>query len=156
MNKIVGIGEYIISNQDEDKIITYALASCVAVTVYCPLKKVAGMIHIALPEPMDNVNNSPKPGYYAIIGLPFFLQTIQNTYMCNKENLHIQLFGGANSIRKNDAFSVGKKNIEIIERILTEKGFSYELQSVGGYVSRSIELEVETGQVKIDLHPIQI
>ena len=47
MDKIVGIGEYAISNRREDIIKTFALASCVAVTAYSPSKGVAGMVHIA-------------------------------------------------------------------------------------------------------------
>ena len=53
MNRIVGIGEYVISNAPEDFIKTFALSSCVAVTFYNPSIHLAAMVHIALPTTTD-------------------------------------------------------------------------------------------------------
>jgi chemotaxis protein CheD len=156
MNLIIGIGEYVISNKQEDTITTYALASCVGVTAYCPSKKVAGMIHIALPEPLSEANSDQRIGYYATTGLPVLFQTMQNNYGCKSDELNIHLFGGANSIRSDDVFFVGQKNIQKIKGILNELGLEYSLQQVGGIVSRTIEIEVKTGSVKIDTQPIKI
>lgn len=156
MNQIIGIGEYIVSNQEEDTLITYALASCVAVTIYCPNKKAAGMIHIALPNPMDMNISSKKLGYYATTGLPILFETMYNKFGCIKETLNIQLFGGANSIRMDDVFSVGPKNIEAVESILSAYKLKYDSKEVGGFISRSIEMKIATGAVKLNTQPIQI
>lgn len=156
MNSIIGIGEYIVSNREEDTITTYALASCVGVTVYCPFKKAGGMIHIALPEPMEDYKREHRLGYYATTGLPLLIQTMKNKYGCNKEDLSIHLFGGANSIRRDDVFFVGQKNILAIKCILSSLGLKYNQQEVGGFVSRTIEMKVTTGFVKMDTQAIQI
>ncbi len=156
MNQIIGIGEYIVSNQEEDTITTYALASCVAVTIYCPIKKAAGMIHIALPNPMDMKVSSTKLGYYATTGLPILFETMYKKFGCKKETLNIQLFGGANSIRMDDVFSVGPRNIEAIEMILSEYRLKYDSKEVGGFISRSIEMKIATGAVKLNTQPIRI
>ncbi|TVY01022.1 hypothetical protein [Paenibacillus cremeus] len=66
--KVVGLGEIACSNNEEDTIITYALSSCVAVTAYCPINKVAGMIHIVLPKPNSEKDERHRPGYYATTG----------------------------------------------------------------------------------------
>ena len=50
MNHIVGIGGIAIAVDEKDCIITHALGSCVAVTFYDNITKVAAMIHIALPS----------------------------------------------------------------------------------------------------------
>ena len=63
MDRIIGIGEYIISDDPEDSIKTFALASCVAVTFYNPFIHLAGMVHIALPTPMDLEEAQRRPGY---------------------------------------------------------------------------------------------
>ena len=156
MNNIIGIGEYFVSNKEGDTITTYALASCVAVTLYCPLKKASGMIHIALPEPINNNKNAEKLGYYATTGLPLLFNKMENSFGCKKNQLYIQLFGGANSIRSDDVFCIGKKNIEAIKSILFNYGLRYNSQEVGGYVSRTIEMEVSTGCIKSVTQAIQI
>ena len=70
MELVVGLGEIVVSGREEDKIKTFALASCVAVTAYSPLKKVAGMIHIVLPHSFDLRDYKERPGYFAESGLP--------------------------------------------------------------------------------------
>ena len=65
MEHVVGLGEIVVSGSEEDIIKTFALASCVAVTVYSPSNKVAGMIHIVLPHPYDSKDYEERPGYFA-------------------------------------------------------------------------------------------
>ena len=156
MNNVIGIGEYFVSNKEGDTITTYALASCVAVTLYCPIKKAAGMIHIALPESVDDNESARKSGYYATTGLPLLFENMKSSFGCKKNELYIQLFGGANSIRSDDVFCIGKKNIEAIKSILFDYGLRYNFKEVGGYVSRTIEMDVSTGSIKSDTQAIQI
>ncbi len=156
MELIVGIGDYHISNQKEDVLKTFALASCVAVTVYCPLKMASGMIHIALPEAVDDSKNNIKPGYYATTGIPLLLKAMEESYGCKKEGLLIELFGGANSIKENDVFLIGQKNLQAIKRILDHDNLAYTLVEVGGFVSRTIEMNAITGDIKLMTQSIRI
>jgi len=64
MEHVIGIGEYHITNSLEDTIKTYALGTCVSLTIYCRKKKVLGMVHIALPEATARSTGNPA-GYYA-------------------------------------------------------------------------------------------
>lgn len=74
MDRIVGIGEFAISNNKSDIIKTFALATCVAVTVYSPLKNIAGMVHIALPSPaLPGDDSKTRPCCYAITAVPFLI-----------------------------------------------------------------------------------
>jgi len=156
MNRNIGIGEYFVSDIKGDTITTHALASCVAVTLYSPIKKAAGMVHIALPKPFDDNINSQKLGYYATIGLPLLFEKMKDSFECEKNELSIQLFGGAYSIRSDDVFCIGQKNIDAIKSILYSYGLIYNLKEVGGYVSRTIEMEIATGCIKLDTQMIQI
>ncbi len=65
MERIVGMGEYVVTDREEDVIRTFALASCVAVTVYSPRRKTAGMIHVVLPAPLSHTDERERPGYFA-------------------------------------------------------------------------------------------
>jgi chemotaxis protein CheD len=108
MDRIVGIGEFVISNHREDIIKTFALASCVAVTAYSSSNRVAGMIHIALPSSSRDVGPNVRPGYYAVTGVPSFINRMCSEYGCYKKDLKIGLYGGSNSINE-DIFLIGKK-----------------------------------------------
>lgn len=156
MNIVIGIGDYAISNKKEDYLKTFALATCVGVTMYCPQKKVAGMVHIALPNHQKYGESYSKPCYYASLGLPLILQKLEKEYGCKLENLIIQLFGGAESICKKDYFQIGKQNRTAITSLLDERRLKYSMGSVGGYLSRTIEMAVETGTIKMETQPIRI
>lgn len=149
MQRIVGIGEMIISNDINDKIKTFALASCVGVTAYSYQRRVGGIIHIALPTPGIVENLNIKSCYYASTGLPLFINTLCNQYECSKRELNIQLYGGANSIRPNDTFNIGRKNIQKIKEIFVEMNLDIKFEEIGEIVSRTIELDMSNGHVNI-------
>jgi chemotaxis protein CheD len=155
MDRIAGIGEYIISNNQEDILKTYALASCVGVTAYSSTKRVAGMIHIALPTPKVGPNPAIRPGYYAATGIPLFFNKLCLEYGCNLNELRINLYGGSSSINE-DVFQIGKKNVNIIKKLLLDMKLYYDIDDTGGYISRTLFMNVVTGEVKTITHPIII
>ncbi len=152
MYKVIGIGEYNISNDQTDIIKTYALSSCVAVTAYCPRMKAAGMVHVALPEYTGN-DVPPNEGYYASTGIVALIDKLCMKYSCKKDDLIIRIYGGANSTNKNDVFRIGEKNISAVMEALSGLGLKIDKAEIGGFVSRTIELDVATGQVKMLTQP---
>lgn len=155
MKHAVGIGQYIISNNKEDVISTYALGSCVAVTIYCPLKLVAGMIHIALPSKLISDNISKHPGYYADVGLPIFIKKILYTYGCEKESLIVGLYGGAIA-KRPDIFDIGPRNKNKIKEILRDFQMFPSINDTGGNISRTIHMDVSTGNINTVVQPMII
>lgn len=154
MDKIVGIGEYVISNGSEDYIKTFALASCIAVIAYNPLMKVAGMIHIALPAPADRKEGMRRPGYYATTGIPLLINKMCQEYGCKIEDLKIKLFGGALSIRNDDYFKIGSRNFSAVRDTLAKMNLRVTEAQTGGTVSRSLEMDVRTGSIRMTTLPI--
>lgn len=155
MDKIVGIGEFIISNNKDDIIKTFALASCVAVTAYSRTQGVSGMIHIALPAEPSGENKINRVGYYADTGLPTFINEV--LYHCGsiKENLSIGIYGGAISVQE-DIFKIGPKNVAIVKKILRDFNLFCSIEETGNSISRTIYLDVATGIVNIMRLPIVI
>lgn len=156
MDNIIGIGQYAVSNKKEDVLKTYALATCVGITMYCPVNEAGGMIHVALPDHQSNGVYSSKPGYYASLGVPLLLNMMEKKFDCNKKDLIIQLFGGAESINKKDCFHIGKKNLHAITNVLDQMNLKYSFSSVGGHMSRTIEMNATTGHIKMHTQPIKI
>jgi chemotaxis protein CheD len=156
VQRIVGIGEMIISNNIEDTIKTFALASCVGVAVYSSFRKVGGIIHIALPKPTNSEEGVIRRCYYASTGIPLFINRMCINYGCLKGELRISIFGGANSIRNNDIFNIGRKNIEAVKYMLNEMNLKFNDIETGKSVSRTIELDVFTGEVVVSYQQIKI
>ncbi|MDZ5725668.1 MULTISPECIES: chemotaxis protein CheD [Acetobacterium] len=149
MTKIIGIGEMAISNKLNDKIKTFALGSCLGITAYSPIRRVGGIIHIALPRPARREDAVDRYCYYATTGLPYFIKQFSSEYGCQKNELVIRIFGGAESLRKNDTFNVGRHNLEVTKKILDELDLGIHYEETGATVSRTIELEVASGDINI-------
>lgn len=155
MDRIVRVGEFMISNHKEDTIKTFALASCVAVTAYNPSNSVAGMIHIVLPSPPRTVDPNVRLTYYAVTGVPFLINKMCLEYGCNKKKIKIGLYGGSNSIHE-DSFQIGKKNIAMVKKILMDMNLLYDIDETGGIISRTLIMNVAMGTVKMITQPIRI
>jgi chemotaxis protein CheD len=149
---VVGIGEYAISNELEDEIITHALGSCVALIIYNPKTKQTALAHIVLPK-FNRKDELPylkdKPAYYADIIVP----KLMDYFLCNcclqNKYLQIQLVGGADSLNKNDVFHVGSKNIEMVYNILKNYSQMPIKMDVGGNFSRTVKVNVKDGSVVV-------
>ncbi len=155
MEYIVGMGEFVVAGGEDDTIRTFALASCVAVTVYSPVKRAAGMIHVVLPSPLDNKDVTERPSYFATTGIPMLIEAMRTKHGCRKEELQIHMYGGAESMLQQDIYNVGKKNIDAVKRTLMDLGLSIHKADLRGSDSRSIYMQVKTGAVEVYRQPIQ-
>ncbi len=154
MDLVVGMGEYLVTDKEEDIIRTFALASCVAVTAYSPFKKAAGMIHVVLPVPLDIRDRMERPGYFAETGIPLMINVMCRKYGLKKEELYIHMYGGADSMLPRDIFNVGKKNIDAVKQALLGMGLWIQKADLRGSESRTITMDVRTGSVDVYRQPI--
>ncbi len=154
MERVVGLGEIVVSGSEEDIIKTFALASCIAVTAYSPSNKVAGMIHIVLPHPFDSKDYEERPGYFAESGIPLLFRKMCGYYGCRKEELQVQMYGGADSICRRDIYRVGLKNINAARQKLIGLGIAVYRADLGGTESRTIAMEVGTGRIEVFRRPM--
>ncbi len=151
---VVKMGQYIVTDKENDTIHTFALASCVAVTAYSPAKKAAGMIHVVLPFPLGCRDSVERPGYFAATGVPLLINAMCGQYGCEKEELQIQMFGGANSIDNQDVYEIGMKNIDAVKNSLHSMGLEAQKTDLRGDESRTLEMSVKTGKVHIYRQPL--
>lgn len=154
MDLIVKMGGYAVTDREDDVLRTFSLASCVAVTAYSPGKKAAGMIHVVLPAPLDARSKYERPSYFAETGVPLLINTLCRKYGCRKEDLLVQMYGGADSRLDQDVYNVGKKNIDAAKRALADMGLAIRKADLRGHESRTISMEVRTGSVEVSRQPI--
>lgn len=151
----VGIGEYIVSDDKDEKVITYALGSCVAFIVHCPISKKTAMAHIVLPE-AERVEQydfmHEKPGYFAEAIVPMLIEFFKRESHCTLRQLEISIVGGADAKDPNDVFKVGRRNVEKVREYLNKYNVYPVKMDVGGTVSRTVEINIRDGCVKIRSH----
>lgn len=153
MNFTVGMGTYVITDREDGILRTFGLASCIAVTAYCPVKKVAGMIHVVLPSPLNEKDKLERPVYFAKTGIPIMIHKICRRYGCKRVDLFIQMFGGADSMVNKDIYMVAKQNIQVAKTCIADMGLAIGNSQLRGNQSRTLEMHVRTGKVKVFSHP---
>jgi len=151
----VGIGEYAISNKENESIITHALGTCVAVIFYCPMNKTAALAHIVLPENsvtregLQLDSNIDKPSFYATEIIPLLVNYFEINMRCRGSNMKIHIIGGAESKDEKDYFKIGTRNVEAIRRLIRHYQLHIVQEETGGHVSRTVAIDINTGSVTI-------
>lgn len=148
---VVGIGEYQVSDDPEAVLVTFSLGSCVAVTVYDPMVKVGGLLHLMLPESDINpLRAKEKPGMFADTGIPLMLDECLRLG-AQKARLQVKVAGGAEMLDSSGFFMIGKRNLTAVRKILWQNGLFIVRQDVGGNVNRSVFFELSTGKVTVKI-----
>lgn len=144
----IGLGGCAVSKQPGDIIKTYALGSCVAVITYDPSMKIAGMIHVVLPEASIAPQKvSTQPAYFADTGIQLLLRKMEQWGSSGR--YIIKLVGGAQIGDPNYYFNVGKRNVLATRKYLWANRKVPYAEDIGGMISRTVEISVDTGIVLI-------
>ncbi len=147
----VGIGDFKSSRKEGDTLKTYGLGSCVAIVVYSQSLKIAGMIHIALPEASVNPAKAEQlPGYFADTGVPRLVEWIDRVSSGVRKSFSYRLYGGASILDENNRFDIGRRNALAVKRLLWRYGCGVVKEDLGGTVSRTVSIDVATGEVQVN------
>lgn len=144
----VGIGDMKFT-RGNGVIITYALGSCIGITMYDPGLKLGGLLHIMLPSRVDP--KDPKVFKYADSGLNEMIRKLTAFGMVKSRTV-VKIAGGAKmfSISGNADFgNIGQRNAAMVKKILAEQHFRISAEDVGGGHARTMLLDVGTGDVVI-------
>jgi chemotaxis protein CheD len=147
---VVGIGEFAVSNDKDSLILTHALGSCVAVCLWDPHVKVAGLIHVLLPDSRINPDRAgSQPAAFADTGIPLLFQTAY-AYGVQKQRCLVRLVGGADITGIGAGMtSVGKRNILAARGLLWKNGVMLKGEAVGGRDARNVSLDAADGRVQV-------
>ena len=145
----VDIGDYKISKISGDIVKTYALGSCIALIVYDRVMKIGGMIHCALPDSnVDLEKAKAKPAYFVDTGLPILFNQMKDEGAFIK-NCYIKIAGGANIMDPKGVFDIGKRNVLAAKKWLWKYTLGPIAEDIGGDISRTVSLIIDTGEVII-------
>ncbi|MGP1589037.1 chemotaxis protein CheD [Oribacterium sp. oral taxon 102] len=144
----VGIGDMKLT-RGEGCIITYALGSCIGISIYDPYIKLGSLLHIMLPE---RVNQSDMNLYkYADTGLRETIRKL-SAFGAVKARSEVKIAGGAKmfEISGNQSFgNIGERNAAMVRKLLREEGLRLIAEDTGANYARTMSLNVATGDVLI-------
>ncbi len=144
---VVGVGDGGVSRDPDSVIVTYALGSCIAVTLYDPVAKVGGMLHYMLPDaPALHEKPDLRPWMYADTGVPRLLRAILENG-ADKRRLIVFAAGGAQVMDDSGVFNIGKRNCLALRKALWKSGLVAHAEETGGTVARTVRMEIGSGRV---------
>lgn len=133
-------------------ITTIGLGSCVGVTLYDPITKIGGMLHLML-------SDSTRFAYTNNINRAKFADTgIRDMYDklielgASKKDIVAKITGGAQMFEikeGNDLLNIGDRNVEATRKILGELQIVILGEDVGDTYGRTIELDLDNGNLKV-------
>jgi len=149
MNVVVGVGDCCVTSDPESVLITYALGSCVGLTVYDPVAQVGGLLHFMLPCASPGSAESGKsPWMFADSGIPkLFHEAYEKG--AKKGRLRVRAAGGAQIMDDSGVFNIGQRNSVALRRILWKSGVMLAAEDMGGSEARTMRLEIASGRVML-------
>ncbi len=140
-----------ISAERGDEIITFALGSCLGISIHDPVSCVGGLLHVMLPfSTIDPAKGEENPCMFVDTGLPRLFHECYKAGAA-KQRLIVKVAGGAcvNGDSDNDYFQIGKRNFVVLRQLLWKNGVLIKAHDVGGSCSRTMSLDIASGQVCI-------
>lgn len=142
-------GEYYVSAQEE--MISTVLGSCVSACIRDAERRIGGMNHFMLPEPMSGERNdwSSAVGRAARYGSDAMEQLINAVLKAGgrRESLSVKIFGGGRVLAQMT--DVGQRNIAFVKRYLETEGLPLVAADVGDIYPRQLQFFPASGRVRV-------
>jgi chemotaxis protein CheD len=146
---VVGLAEFVVSNNPAVILTTYSLGSCLGVTVYDPVARAGGLLHLMLPDSgIDQEKAAARPGMFVDSGVPALFRACYQLGAV-KQRMVICVAGGAQIMDDNGYFNIGKRNYEALCALLSQHALRISAEQVGGTVNRTMFLSLDTGEVRL-------
>jgi chemotaxis protein CheD len=145
----VGVSDAKLSREFGTGLVTYALASCIGISIYDAVAGVGGLLHYMLPDSkIDPVKAKLHPWMFADTAIPMFFQHAYRMG-AEKSRLCVIAAGGAQVLQSKDSMEIGKRNQLAMRRIFWKSGVLLDAEDLGGNDVRTLRLEIGTGRLMV-------
>lgn len=145
LTSVVGVGDYKISGNPMDVLVTYSLGSCLGVSAYDPQARVGGILHFMLPDSRISPEKArTQPAMFADTGFTVLLNELFSLGATRK-TLQVKLVGGSKILQEAEFFDIGRRNLLMAKKILWKNSLSVMAEETGGEASRTLRLRLEDG-----------
>lgn len=146
---VVGVADLAVVKGPNAEIITYALGSCIGVTIYDPNTKVGGLLHFMLPDSKINGEKANvNPAMFADTGIPLLFRMAYELG-ARKESLIVCAAGGAEVLSDGGHFKIGSRNRTVLRKIFWKNNVLLSADDTGGNHSRTLHLSLADGAVTV-------
>lgn len=149
----VGVGEAA-WGESVGKLSTSGLGSCVAVAIYDRVSRLGGLIHYQLPSETDAERGRAQPFLFCTPGLLVFSQLL-TAHGCIAARSTVAIAGGAQIVAAVAESAIGPLNADAARATLRQLGYAITRECIGGRVSRSLVLDLQTGSITVQQRGIQ-
>lgn len=146
---IIGIGDFAVAKAPKT-LYTSSLGSCLAVVLYEPSIKAAGMVHILLPSHQQYKDKS-NPSKFADTAIGHLVGELKKLG-ASQGNLKAKIAGGSklgNLMPKDDIFKVGEKNVKAAVLELSKYKIPIESKDILGDYYRTVEFNIKEGKLQV-------
>ncbi|CAK9062681.1 Probable chemoreceptor glutamine deamidase CheD 1, partial [Durusdinium trenchii] len=134
-----------VSNDPNATLVTYALGSCIAVTVFDPVTHVGGMLHLMLPQSSQSPEKAKtNPCMFADLGIPMLFKSAYELG-AKKERLVVCAAGGAEILADGGHFKIGSRNRTMLRKLFWKNSILLAAEDTGGSQSRTMTLRLSDG-----------
>ncbi|ACL05948.1 chemotaxis protein CheD [Desulfatibacillum aliphaticivorans] len=144
-----GIGDLRVSGSLDAVLATYSLGSCIGVSAYDPVARIGGLLHFQLPHSSISPEKAQaRPYMFADTGIPALFEACSQLG-AKWRRMEVKIAGGASSKTSTGVFNIGPRNYQALTDIFKSMGKSINAQETGGFCSRSMWLDMATGEVTL-------
>jgi len=133
-----------------DTIRTSGLGSCVGVVLYDESKKMAGLVHVMLPDSSLGRTERLNVAKFADTGI-YSLMEMLKAEGVRPLALKAKIAGGAQMFQfgSSDTIRIGPRNVEAVKKELSRLSIPLIAEDTGGSSGRTIEFDPETCRLSI-------
>ena len=145
----VGMADYKVG-RDPAVIISYGLGSCIGISLYDPLTKIGGLLHIMLPDSTQS-KSVENPAKFADTGIPLMLNDVVRLGAV-QSRIVAKIAGGAQMFafaNATDIMRVGARNAEAAKKVLQSLHIRLLAEDTGGNYGRTVQIDLATGVYKV-------
>ena len=142
----IGLGQMAASADPDDVLSALGLGSCIGLVMVDPAARVAGMVHVMLPESEGVAQPTPE-GKYADLAVPALLAAVRRLG-ADPGRLVCKMAGGAQMFARGSGagiLNIGARNAIAVRAAVQSAGLTLRVAQTGGSVGRTMEVYVGTG-----------
>jgi chemotaxis protein CheD len=147
--RVVGTGQFAVSADPDDTLITYGLGGALGVTAYDRVARVGALVHALTPVTAVHAEESQRwPARFVETGVARMLEAMY-ARGARKDRIEIRAAGGARALGPDECFAIGRRNVVALKKVLWQHGVLIRTHDVGGTVTRTLSLCIEDGRVEV-------
>lgn len=152
-HQTIGVGDGFAAAGGDFVLVTYALGSCVGLTLWDPYAEVGGMLHSQLPVSYGHEERAAtNPYLFTDVAVTSLLREVF-ALGADRRRVVAKIAGCAQRTETGSAaLRVGQRNLAVARRVLWKNDIVLTGEDVGGDTPRTLFLDMSSGETIVRAH----